>query len=61
MLTRYLPTGLIDECLEGFDNEDLRFWLKGIGIDTYIGSSKRVFPVKGIKPIEVLNAIKENP
>jgi uncharacterized flavoprotein (TIGR03862 family) len=40
-----------------FDNDALQKWLKDIGIPTFIGSSKRVFPEKGIKPIEVLNAI----
>lgn len=29
-----------------------------IGIPTYVGTSKRVFPKKGIKPIEVLQAIE---
>ena len=50
------PKFLIDS-LNSFTNEDLRTWLTSIGIETYIGSSNRVFPVKGIKPIEVLKAI----
>ncbi|MFT7429416.1 MAG: putative flavoprotein (TIGR03862 family), partial [Nonlabens sp.] len=43
--------------LSHFSNTDFRNWLDQIGIPTYIGSSKRVYPKKGIKPIEVLNAI----
>lgn len=31
-------------------------FLAKIGIETYIGSSGKIFPQKGIKPIEVLNA-----
>ena len=34
-------------------------WLKSIGINTFTGTSGRVFPEKNIKPIEVLNAILE--
>ena len=40
-----------------FTNIDFRNWLEKIGIQTYIGSSKRVYPKEGIKPIQVLNAI----
>jgi uncharacterized flavoprotein (TIGR03862 family) len=39
-----------------FTNEDTRNWLRELGIETYVGSSGKVFPVKGIKPVEVLNA-----
>ena len=40
-----------------FSNENFINWLNKIGIETYIGSSGRVFPVKGIKPIDILNAL----
>jgi uncharacterized flavoprotein (TIGR03862 family) len=39
-----------------FTNEDTRTWLRELSIETYVGSSGKVFPVKGIKPVEVLNA-----
>ena len=45
------------QSLKSFTNNDTRDWLKNIGIETYIGTSKRVFPAKSIKPIQVLNAI----
>ncbi len=54
-LRRYTPSDFLKTALESFTNEDLRVWLNDIGIETYIGSSKRVYPVKGIKPIQVLN------
>lgn len=47
----------IENSLRNFTNSDTRNWLKSMGIETFIGSSNRVFPTKGIKPIEVLNAI----
>ena len=57
MIERYTPKSFLEEVLLSFDNTDLRSWLASIGIPTFIGSSKRVYPEKGIKPIEVLNAI----
>lgn len=56
-VNRYHPKQFIEPFLNHFSNADFRYWLKSIGIETYVGTSKRVFPVKGIKPIEVLNAI----
>lgn len=52
------PKSLLDS-LSSFTNNNLRHWLSLIGIETYVGSSKRVFPIKGIKPIAVLQAIKK--
>jgi uncharacterized flavoprotein (TIGR03862 family) len=54
---RYTPQSFLEKSLRQFSNTDLQQWLKSIGIETYTGSSKRVFPLKEIKPIEVLNAI----
>lgn len=60
MISKYSPIGFLDDALLGLDNEQLRVWLNSIGIPTYVGSSKRVFPEKGIKPIKVLSAIRES-
>ncbi|NQY66264.1 MAG: NAD(P)-dependent oxidoreductase [Flavobacteriales bacterium] len=57
LIERYTPSSLLKEALLKFTNSDLTNWLDPIGIPTYVGSSKRVFPKKGIKPIEVLKAI----
>ncbi|MBL7889005.1 MAG: TIGR03862 family flavoprotein [Bacteroidia bacterium] len=54
---RYTPSPFLHTAFSNFNNTALRNWLKSIGIETYVGTSKRVFPVKGIKPIDVLNAI----
>jgi predicted flavoprotein YhiN len=55
---RYHPQKFIEPFIEHFSNTDFTNWLTSIGIETYVGSSKRVFPKKGIKPIEVLKAIE---
>jgi uncharacterized flavoprotein (TIGR03862 family) len=54
---RYQPKEFIEPILNHFSNIDFRNWLSSIGIETYVGTSKRVFPVKGIKPIEVFQQI----
>ena len=36
--------GEVGAWLDGFDADALRAWAKGFGIDTYVGSSGRVFP-----------------
>jgi uncharacterized flavoprotein (TIGR03862 family) len=56
--SRYTPAAFLDTALENFTNADLRKWLLSLGIPTFVGSSGRVFPEKGIKPIEVLKAIE---
>jgi uncharacterized flavoprotein (TIGR03862 family) len=59
MISRYSPAPFFENLLTAFSNKDLMKWLEETGIPTYTGSSKRVFPLKGMKPIEVLNAFLE--
>ena len=54
---RYTPKEFILPALARFSNIDFVNWLEGIGISTFVGTSNRIFPKKGIKPIEVLNAM----
>ena len=56
-VNRYTPPTFLKSALMGFTNTDLRTWLSGIGIPTFVGTSNRIFPERGIKPIEVLNGI----
>lgn len=56
-ISRYTPSDFFKPIISSFTNDNLRDWLKGIGIETFVGSSKRIFPKEGIKPIDVLNAI----
>jgi uncharacterized flavoprotein (TIGR03862 family) len=57
LILKYVPSYFFAKTIKSFSNVDLRKWLSSIGIETFVGSSKRVFPVKGIKPIDVLNVI----
>jgi uncharacterized flavoprotein (TIGR03862 family) len=56
-ILKYTPDTFLKTSLQAFNNEDFRTWLNEIGIETFVGSSKRVYPNKGIKPIQVLNAV----
>jgi len=56
-IQRYTPKEFLEDALNAFTNTDLKNWLEEIGIPTFVGSSNRVYPKKGIKPIEVLDAI----
>jgi uncharacterized flavoprotein (TIGR03862 family) len=57
LVKRYTPSSFFDSFSEYVTNEKLRAWFLEIGIETYIGSSNRIFPIKTIKPIAVLNTI----
>jgi uncharacterized flavoprotein (TIGR03862 family) len=58
-IERYTPTDFLQEALLDFDNKDFINWINTIGIPTFIGSSNRMYPESGIKPIAVLKAILE--
>ncbi|MCI2230149.1 NAD(P)-dependent oxidoreductase [Polaribacter sp. MSW13] len=57
LIKRYTPQHFLKNSLLSFTNDDFRKWLNTIEIPTYIGSSKRIYPKEGIKPITVLNNI----
>ncbi len=57
MQKKYHPPEFLDDALISFDNSDLRQYYEMLGIPTFTGSSGRVFPKKGIKPIHVLQSI----
>lgn len=57
LISRYTPHSFFSTIISSFTNTDLRAWFNNIGIETFVGSSKRIFPIKGTKPIDVLNAI----
>jgi hypothetical protein len=56
--SKYTPASFLDKALDHFSNVNLRTWLLSLGIPTFVGSSGRVFPEKGIKPIQVLKSIE---
>lgn len=57
--SQYSPNGQLDAALEAFDSQAVRAWLVDLGVDTYEGSSGRIFPTRGTKPIEVLKSIEQ--
>jgi len=59
-LTRkYAPPGFLDSCLSRFDNLAFRQWLMERGIPTYVGTSGKVFPQKGLKARDVLQMMRD--
>ena len=44
----------LKDAIRAFDHADFRTFLAKIGVETYVGSSGKVFPIAGTKPIVVL-------
>jgi len=59
LAAQYSPQEFMQDAILTFDSQSLREWFSDLGIETFVGTSGRVFPVKGIKPAEVLDKIKE--
>jgi uncharacterized flavoprotein (TIGR03862 family) len=57
LTAHYTPDELWAPMLSAFGPDELRHWLAELGVPTFVGSSGRVFPQRGIKPAEVLKAI----
>jgi uncharacterized flavoprotein (TIGR03862 family) len=58
-ILRYTPHEFLETSFKNFSNKDLIKWLNNLGIETFVGSSGRIFPKKDLKPIEVLNRLEE--
>ncbi len=58
LFAQFKPRSFMQPLLEAFGPAELRTWLSGLGVRTYVGSSGRVFPERGMKPAEVLAAIR---
>lgn len=56
---RYTPVDFIERAFLGFNNQQCISWLNGMGLATFVGSSGRIFPKKGLKPIDVLQVFLE--
>ena len=63
-ISRYTPSFFLQSAFTHFSNTHFIYWLKQLGVETFVGTSGRIFPLKGIKPIDVLDAflqrIKKN-
>lgn len=60
LIASYSPSKKIKTVLTTFSNKHLRMWLAQLYIPTYEGTSGRIFPEEGIKPISVLRRIEYN-
>jgi uncharacterized flavoprotein (TIGR03862 family) len=58
-LQRFTPFKFLEKAFTHFSNFDFVRWLNGKGIETFVGSSGRIFPKKGMKPNEVLHLLVE--
>jgi len=58
-ILRYTPHEFLSKAFLHFSNTKFIEWLNALGIETFVGSSGRVFPKKGIKPIDVLKCFEE--
>ena len=57
LIAQYHPSAFMEPSLREFTNQDFINWLNKRGVSTFVGSSNRVFPERGVKPIEVLKTI----
>lgn len=60
LLKKYYPPNFLSEAVLKFDSSSTRKWLLEKGIETFVGTSGRVFSNKKYKPVQVLNAIKNS-
>lgn len=58
-ISRYTPFEFLEASFQHFSNKELISWFNKLGVETFVGSSGRVFPKKGIKPIDVLHLIEK--
>ncbi|MGK0364860.1 MAG: putative flavoprotein (TIGR03862 family) [Saprospiraceae bacterium] len=59
LLAYYSPTPILHAALQQFGTEDTRKYFADLGIPTFVGSSGRIFPEQGIKPVQVLQSMKK--
>ncbi len=59
LANKYTPKEFMQEAILSFDSKALREWFSELGIETFVGTSGRVFPKEGTKPAEILNKIKK--
>lgn len=59
LLKKYTPEEFLSEAILNFDSTSTREWLNNLGIETFIGTSGRIFASKKTKPFTVLKNIKK--
>ena len=58
LIHNYFPADFLEPALTAFDVKKLTQWYTDLGVETFVGSSNRIFPKKGISPADVLRKIK---
>lgn len=58
LINKYSPKNIFKEAILNFDSTHTREWLAKLGIETFVGTSGRVFSAKKHKPYEVLKSLK---
>ncbi len=56
---KYAPSSFLKQALHDFGVDELRSWYSQLAIPTFVGTSGRIFPEKGISPADVLRKIKK--
>lgn len=59
LLEKYTPKNIFRDAIADFDSKVLRKWLYELGIDTFEGSSGKIFPVDGVSPASIVNILKK--
>lgn len=59
LVQHYLPHRFLKKAILENGSSVMRDWLSNLGIPTFVGTSGRIFPEKGIKPAKVLKKIKD--
>jgi uncharacterized flavoprotein (TIGR03862 family) len=57
-LAHYSPQERLRPIITAFGPNELRAWFSSLGVETYVGSSGRVFPQRGLRPAEVLQRLR---
>jgi hypothetical protein len=59
LVQKYKPKIFLKNAIDNFDSTKTRAWFSKLGIETFTGTSGRVFAEKKHKPIDVLDAIRD--
>ena len=57
LIKKYEPSEFMAPALRSFSAQNLQEWYNALGVSTFVGSSNKIFPEKGISPADVLKKI----
>jgi uncharacterized flavoprotein (TIGR03862 family) len=59
-LSHYTPRDRLRSIIGAFGPAELRAWFSSLGVETYVGSSGRIFPRRGIRPAHVVQRMRSH-